>query len=316
MLREEVDRRLGLLIADRFWSFFKTMAKQYDSMLNSMIDAHLEDWARFLIECAGLPAGPVTALDTDLSATLQADRLFRIGGATPSVIHLELESTGRLGIPGELLRYNVAAWAVTELPVHSILIVLRPKANATDQTGHFEILGTDGHPYLTFHYTVIRLWEVSAASLLAAGPGLAPLSLLTNEAAADLPTAFTRFRDRLRASALPVNVQYALIGSSFVLCGLRYPRATIEEVYRNMSLNLEESDTYQMILERGYARGVPDGRIQDRQETIGELATERFGTHSQANLDALRAINDYERLRRISARILHATSWDDLLATP
>ena len=83
-----------------------------------------------------------------------------------------------------------------------------------------------------------------------------------------------------------------------------------------MSLNLEESDTYQMILERGYARGVPDGRIQDRQETIGELATERFGTHSQANLDALRAINDYERLRRISARILHATSWDDLLATP
>jgi hypothetical protein len=40
-------------------------------------------------------------LDTDLSATLQADRLFCVEGPTPYALHLELESTGRLGIPEE-----------------------------------------------------------------------------------------------------------------------------------------------------------------------------------------------------------------------
>jgi hypothetical protein len=86
------------------------MAKVFDATLNTLIDAHLADWAAFLARRVGVPPSPATSLDTDLSATLQADRLFRIDGPTPAVLHLELESTGRLGIPGELLRYNVAAW--------------------------------------------------------------------------------------------------------------------------------------------------------------------------------------------------------------
>src|SRR3954471_4820668 len=102
------------------------MAKAFDATLNMLIDDHVGDWANFLAARAGVPPGPAVVLDTDLSATLQADRLFRVDGATPAVLHLELESTGRLGIPGELLRYNVAAWAVTARPVHSVLVLLRP----------------------------------------------------------------------------------------------------------------------------------------------------------------------------------------------
>ena len=93
------------------------MAKPFDATLNTLLDAHADDWAAFLAARAGVPFGPVESLDTDLSATLQADRLFRIGGATPSVLHLELESGGRLGMPEELLRYNVAARGVIPLSV-------------------------------------------------------------------------------------------------------------------------------------------------------------------------------------------------------
>ena len=75
------------------------MAKPFDATLNTLLDAHEGEWAAFLAARVGVPLGPVESLDTDLSTTLQADRLFRIDGPGPVVLHLELESSGRLGIP-------------------------------------------------------------------------------------------------------------------------------------------------------------------------------------------------------------------------
>jgi hypothetical protein len=283
------------------------MAKVFDATLNTLIDAHVADWAAFLAGRVGVPLGPVTSLDTDLSATLQADRLFRIDGPTPAVLHLELESTGRLGIPGELLRYNVTAWGSLDLPVHSVLVVLRPKANATDQTGQFDLSDVSGQPYLTFRYAVVRVWQESVAGLLGAGLGLAPLAMLTNEAAADLKAAFTRLQDRLRTSSVPDNVKHGLLGSTFVLCGLRYDRNQIEEVYKNMALTLEDSTTYQLILERGVARG--------EQQVILRLGTKRFGPPAPEVEATIRATTDPQRLERLTERVLDATSWAELLAT-
>lgn len=296
------------------------MAKAFDATLNTLIDDHVADWAAFLAARAGVPPGPATPLDTDLSSTLQADRLFRVDGPSPAVLHLELESTGRLGIPAELLRYNVAAWGTLELPVHSVLVVLRPKANATDQTGQLDVTGADGRPYLTFRYTVVRVWQESVEGLLAAGPGLTLLALLTNEAAADLPAAFTRFRARLRADGVSDTVERGLLGSAFVLCGLRYSRNQIEDLYRNLSMTLEESTTYQLILERGVAQGiaqgVAQGVAQGEQAAVVRIGTKRFGPPSTETEAAIRAITDTERLGRLIDRAVDAAGWDDLLATP
>ena len=296
------------------------MAKAFDATLNTLIDAHVADWAAFLAARAGVPPGPATALDTDLSSTLQADRLFRVDGPSPAVLHLELESTGRLGVPAELLRYNVAAWGATGLPVHSVLVVLRPKANATDQTGLLDVAGADGRPYLTFRYTVVRVWQEPVEGLLAAGPGLTPLALLTNEAAADLPAAFTRYRERLRADGVSDTVERMLLGSAFVLCGLRYDRNQILDLFRNLSMTLEESTTYQLILERGItkgrAEGVAQGIAQGEQAAVLRLGTKRFGPPSAETEAGIRAITDTGRLGRIIERAVEATGWDDLLGTP
>lgn len=296
------------------------MAKAFDATLNTLIDAHVADWAGFLAARCGVPPGPATVLDTDLSATLQADRLFRIDGPTPAAVHLELESTGRLGIPDELLRYNVAARAAVDLPVHSVLMLLRPKATATDLTGQHDIAGANGVPYLTFRYSVVRLWQESFSMLLAAGPGVTPLALLTNEAAADLPAAFGRFRHRLQADRLPVSVERSLLGSAFVLCGLRYTPSQIESLYRDLSMTLEDSTTYQLILNKGMrqgeARGEARGRAAEAQSLVLTLGTQRFGRPEAAVEAALRAISDRERLERIATRLLTATDWNELLSTP
>jgi hypothetical protein len=292
------------------------VAKAYDATLNTLIDEHVGDWAVFLAARCGVSPGPATVLDTDLSATLQADRLFRIEGSVPAAVHLELESTGRLGIPDELLRYNVAARAVVGLPVHSVLVLLRPKATATDLTGRLDVPGADGVPYLTFRYSVVRVWQEPFASLLAAGPGVAPLALLTNEAAADLPSAFGRFRQQLRDDRVPDNVERGLLGSTFVLCGLRYPPAQIEALYRGLSMTLEESTTYQLILNKGLTQGEARGRTVEAQSLVLTLGTQRFGSPAPPAEATLRAIADRERLERIAARLLTATDWNDLLATP
>jgi hypothetical protein len=217
------------------------MAKPFDATLNTLLDECAADWAGFLAARAGIPAGPAVSLDTDLSATLQADRLFRIDGPSSAVLHLELESWGRLGIPGELLRYNVAAWGVTAVPVYSVVILLRPKATASDLTGELQLTDVSGQPYLTFRYSVVRVWQEPIDSFLSAGPGLAPLALLTNEAAADLTAAFTRFRARLRADSVTDKLEKVLLGSTFVLCGLRYREEQIAELYQTMNLTLEDS---------------------------------------------------------------------------
>lgn len=295
------------------------MAKAFDATLNSLIDEHVADWAGFLAARCGVPPGRATALDTDLSSTLQADRLFRIDGSVPAAVHLELESSGRLGMPDELLRYNVAARAAVGLPVHSVLVLLRPKATATDLTGRLDVLGADGTPYLTFRYALVRVWQESLAALLAAGPGIAPLALLTNEAATDLTAAFDRFQRQLKTDRVPDSVERSLIGSTFVLCGLRYQPDQIEALYRELSMTLEDSTTYQLIFNKGAnqgeARGEARGRTIEAQSLVLALGTSRFGQPDVATEAAVRGVGDRDRLERMALRVLSASGWAELLAT-
>jgi hypothetical protein len=79
------------------------VANPFDITLKTLVDAHLAEWAAFHAARAGVPTGPVRVLNTDLSATLQADRLLRVDGPLPFVLHLEVESTSHLGLPERLL---------------------------------------------------------------------------------------------------------------------------------------------------------------------------------------------------------------------
>ncbi|HEX4607000.1 MAG TPA: hypothetical protein VH092_02225 [Urbifossiella sp.] len=296
------------------------MTKPYDAGLNALIDAHLADWAAYLSTRLGLPPGPAEPLDTDLSSTLQADRLFRVSGPTPFVLHLELESTGRLGIPEELLRYSVAARKVTGLPVQSVVVMLRPKATATDLTGRLDLPGPAGGVYLTFRYAVVRLWQEPFEPLLDAGPGLAPLALLTNEAAADLPAAVARFHTRLQAAALPANVERDLLLYASVLGALRYDANAIRGLVMGARGVMEDSPLYQEILLLGKTEGKAEGRAEGKAEadrqTLLLIGAQRFGAAPPGVAAAFEAVTDPTRLARLKGRVLAASGWDDLLATP
>jgi hypothetical protein len=204
-----------------------TMAKPFDATLNALLSVRPDDWAAYFAQAVAIPPGPCEILDTDLATTIQADRIFRINGEKPALLHLELEANPRTGVPRGLMRYNTFIDHQFGLPVETVLILLRPKAEASDQNGLYTRYGTGGNIIAQFRYRVERVWRRPMADWLAGGPSLAPLALLTDEAGADLEGALGRFRTSLEAHQLGEDVIRSVIGSSYVLCGLRYEKERV-----------------------------------------------------------------------------------------
>ena len=87
------------------------------------------------------------------------------------------------------MRYNTFIDHQHDLPVETVLILLRPKAAASDQTGIYRRMGSSGQAIAEFHYRVVLVSERSIDFWLESGLSPLPLALLTNEADADLEGA-------------------------------------------------------------------------------------------------------------------------------
>ena len=179
----------------------------------------------------GIPPGPCVSLDTDLATTLQADRVFRIDGPVPAILHFELEGNGRLGIPKELLRYNVLTAHPHDIPVLSLLILLRRSALASDMTGTYIRRDSGGSPIVVFNYHIEKVWERSVDFWLRSGAGLAPLAMLTDEAEAGLDNALGRLWKSLQNAGIERKLVHDVFGSSFILCGMRYGNERLLETF-------------------------------------------------------------------------------------
>ena len=112
----------------------------------------------------------------------------------------------------------------------------------------------------------------------------------------------------MQADRLPGNVTEDLLGYASVLGGLRYDRDLMRRLVMGGRGYLRESSVWQWAVEEGEAAG--------RQKMLLEQGQDRFGPPTEAADAAVRAITDLDRLRRMGKRVLAATGWDDLLATP
>jgi hypothetical protein len=179
---------------------------------------------------------------------------------------------------------------------------------------------------VVFRYDVIRLWQEPMATLLAAGPGVAPLAPLTNEASRDVSGAFDRVLGHLQAAGLPVTLIRDLIGSSLILGGLRYGKGVIGPINTRlgMGINLEESSTYQLLIEEGKRRGLAEGEARGRlqgeldraRQSLVRFGQTKFGPPSAEVVASIQGIPELDRFDRMEERLATASGWDDLLATP
>jgi predicted transposase YdaD len=308
------------------------MAKQFDAAFNSLIERHLGDWVAFLCGQANLPVGPATLYQTDLSTNLIADKLIRIDGAEPYLLHLEVESSAALGMAERLLHYNVNAVDYHSLPVWSLVLLLRPSSNPSDlqiQNGRYE-RSVLKEVSTTFKFTTIRAWTLDFETLLGSGRGLLPLAMLTNDSMTDTAGHLARVQQQLRDESASSKMYGDDISALYFVMGLRHSPNTLETLFRDAIMSLEESSTYQHVLSKGRVEGLREGlskgRVEGRVEGRNEgdlrtartsvllLGTQRFGTPPAEIVSKLDSVSDLEVLENLLLRTLEVTTWAELLA--
>ena len=284
-------------------------------------DATLKDLGRdgpadFLVSFDRPPTGALTLLNVDLSTvTTSADLVIGVGDPLGEIIHLDFQSSAAAWKHGDVLVYNALLYADHHVPVHSIVILLRPQAAHSNLNGVVSYAARSGRGSMNFIYAVVRLWERPAEELLVGPLGTAPLAMLgALPEGVPLPDALAavaqRLIERLEREAPPEQAR-KLLTAAFLLTGLRVKRDVARQVFRGVRA-MRDSDTYLAILDEGRE----EGREEEAKKVILRLAQKRFGPADEATRQKLNVIKDIARLDRIEDRLLDATNWQDLLDTP
>lgn len=293
------------------------MPKPYDSAAKALVDHAPEDWVRVF----GLPVGEtVSVVDTDLATvTAEADRVIRVEGCAPYLLHLEFQASYDASMATRLLRYNALLRHRYGLPVTSALVLLRPAADGAAATGVFE------EPGLSFRYRLLRVWQRPPEFWLAAGKATLPLAPLGDVDRERLPAVIAAMGTRL-AQELPADAA-ALWSAAYLLSGLRLGATEASQLFQGVR-QMKESTTYQAILAEGAEQGRREGAEQGRREGAAQgaqigrhdealrllllLAARRFGAPPEDTLRRLEQA-EVEALEAIAERLLTAQSWSELL---
>jgi hypothetical protein len=290
-------------------------------------DATLKDIVRHPAELAavfGLPAEEATAtLNVDLSTLSAAsDVVLGFGEPLREIADLNFQSGPDANLPGRVLHYNAALHARYGVPIRTMVVLLRPKADAASLTGKLAY-GVVGHR-LEFEYSVQRLWQQPTDRFFRAGLSMMPLAtlcrMLSDKPLPDgLAEVVREIESRLQAEASHADA-VRLMTAAYVLTGLRVDRSELASIFRGIGL-MKESTAFDEWVEnerrseaRGQARGQAMGEAQGRVQAILRVGRRGLGSPDASSEAALKAIDDIDRLDRMLDGLSSAESWQELLA--
>ncbi len=285
---------------------------KYDITLKHLLDAFAADWIGALAPRIGLPPGVgVEPLDADLSTVqVMADKVFRLRHPDLGLLHLEPQASHDLELPDRLLVYNSLLHRRHGGPVQSVVLLLRREADSPALTGTLRRVRSNGREYLRFDYDVIRVWQLSADSLLGGPIGALPLSVLADDAKDHLEDVVVQMDRRLRDEPTPDSTRRLLLASSFILSGLRYNEVEIQSAFLRV-MGMKESVTYQAILREGRSEGLASGTIAARQSALIDILEERFGVVPPELAETIRASSDAAKLQAAIRRAVRVPSLDE-----
>ena len=297
--------------------------KPFDSASKQLVEKYPLDWLRIL----GLPLGRAEIIATDLSTvTTDADRVLKVSAPKPYLAQIELQASWDETLLDRLLRYNVLLRGKYNLPVESVIVLLRSDAERKRAyQGDYSLLDSLGDPGIVFRYRVLRVWEESPQTFLRAGLGGLPLAPLAKVTKRGIPAVLTQIEAELTAADTDKEQAALVRVITGVLMGLRFKPDFIESVLEKSSV-MEESSYYQYILGKGRTVGRTEGLLAGRTEglVVGRAEGERklllkqgitkFGTPDDAIVALLNSITNLDRLETLAVRLLTANSWAELLA--
>jgi predicted transposase YdaD len=288
------------------------MTTPFDATLKHLLSHYGKDWIRSF----GLPAAEeIETVDTDLSTVSpRADKVLYVKRPTAWIFHPELQAGWDEALLRRVFKYNaLLTEAFWDVPVLSVIFLLKKKADQPVLTGTMERLEPGGESILNFRYRVVRVWELSAQELLGAGVGTLPLAPLANVAEAELPELVRRMGQRFDQE-VPADEAAALWTSTYILMGLRYPNELAHELLKGV-MAMKESTTYQAIIAEGLAQGLAKGRIDEARQFLLRMGRKQLGAPDEAVLARLNSINDPAQLEALGERLFDISSWVELFPT-
>ncbi len=282
----------------------------YDVAMKELI---LDDPPGWMKRYGIAPLGRVKEIDSGITTlTASADKVFRVGGRRPYLINFEFQSSHKTNLIRTLWFRQAALDHRHNLPVHTVLILLRKQANSPRLTGLYQRDLPDGRPTNRYHYQVVRLWKEDPEPYLTASVSLVPLAPLTAVSQRDLPGLVRRMKDRIDRE--PRSRSAMLRTASGLLMGLRFSEERIEQLLGGVQ-SMKESTWYQRILREGRQEGRQEGRLEEAHRILIRLATKEFGEPEANTIATLEAIQDVDRLEALGVKLLDRGlhGWDDLL---
>ncbi|MFN0073771.1 MAG: hypothetical protein ACKVVP_20005, partial [Chloroflexota bacterium] len=291
------------------------MPGPFDITVKYLVQTYPRAWLHLLGHVA---PGAVDILDSNLASVVaEADKVVRVDAPAPYLVHLEFQASSDAHMGRRLARYNLLLAHQHDLPVLSVLVLLRREADGPTMRGEWESVTPTGEGRVVFHYPVVRVWTERVERFLEGPLGLVPLAPLADVAPQDLPAVVRSVTDRIGAEADLAQAQ-TLDVVTFTLMGLRYPRELVLQLVPGVR-TMRESSTYQFILDEGRAEGRAEGEERGRAEgeergrAEGEargravearsllllMGTTKFGAPDAATRVALENIVDIERLERM-----------------
>jgi predicted transposase YdaD len=290
----------------------------------TMKDLGRDNSADFLVTFYRPVRGVISLLNPDLSTvTTAADFVLGVGDPLSEVIHFDFQSSPSAWKHASTLVYNALLYSDYHVPIHSIVILLRPEAAHANLNGTVNYAARPKHGKMNFRYEVVRIWEWPAERLLSGPLGTAVLAVLGSlpedvSTTDGLTAVVERLIERIGREAEQEQGR-KLLTAAFVLSGLRVNRAVALRVFRGVQA-MQDSDTFLYILEqgeeKGLKKGLKEGQVKEAKNLLLRLGKKRFGDPDKATAAQLSAIGDLRRLHRIQERMFEATSWQDLLDTP
>lgn len=286
--------------------------KPYDPTLKALVETEPEAWPALL----GRPTGPTAVIDADIATVSgTADKVLRVSADPPYLMHLEFVSGHDAPtLPRKLHVRNALLEDRHDLPVRSGVVLLRPEADSPQLIGRYErgFLGEDA--YLTFHYQVLRIWQLAPGPLLSGPLGLLPFAPIGAVTEAELPGIIKQMERRL--SQRRARGQASLVwASSYILLGLRYSPALAAQLFRGV-VSMKESSTYQAILEEGRTEGRNEGALTEAKKVLRLLGESAFGPPDERIAAQIERLNDLAELEDVLKHIRTATTWQDLFGPP
>jgi predicted transposase YdaD len=284
------------------------MSKPFDATAKERFAKNPRAWLELLLSHK---VGEVKVVNADLSTiTSQADQLLRVKERKPWMAHVEFQTSPSIRLPLRIQRYNILAHYKHNLPVRSILVLLRPEADGPTLTGHLQHRLPDGSVNHEFWYNVVRIWEQPVETIMAGKLATLPLAPIARVSTAELPGVIRLMEKRLEHEASPDQTA-DVWAATYLLMGLVYPPALTNDLLRGVR-GMKESTTYQAILREGKAEGMAEGATR----ILLHLGRQRFGAPRRAIQSRIKAIKDVEKIEELTDRLFVVSSWDELFGEP